>query len=230
MDEDIISNAEVDAICKDIENCIKEKTETKEIIKKAYNDALYQYAKTQFLRHFVADFMENGKIPSEIKDPKYLEIMDKNYERISSKPPYYFITLNPKPGVSFEDFAKLVEKQISKKGVRHYMYVYEIRNADFGGLHCHMLLETSIRPYDFKRSLKNTFKNVMIVDNPEILNIKNIQYDIVMDKVNYMLGQKKDSKQKGVELTEIWRGQCKILPYYESSPPFPCRATQKILD
>lgn len=198
------------------------------VAEKAYLDALGSFLKTAYQRQMVSDFATEGKLPYIPKDKKLLSLLEKQADQITSKPPYMFITVNPKLDTPLSLLKKKVEKFVSKVSVKKYYYVYEVRKEN-EGLHCHMLVEYSIRPYDFKRGAKSTFKNICDVNNPHCLNFKFIEENILPDKIDYMNGKKKDKKLAGVEFSVAYRKANNLLPSYESSPPFPCRATQDTL-
>lgn len=197
---------------------------------RAYKEAYLQFYKTLYTREIYQSFIETGKAPFEPNNDKLKELIQNTYNRISTKPTNIFLTINPRPEITFEELSKVVDKYLTRKFVVGYSYVYEIRKEDFSGLHCHILLKyQNIRPYDLKKNTKNSFKSICMVDNPEILNIKFIEDDVCLEKVNYMLGNKKDSKQSGVKATILWREKNNIKPIYDSTPPLSCRGAEKIL-
>lgn len=205
------------------------------MVKKARDDAIYQFFKTGFQRQFVSDFMEDGSLPLGIKLTKQLdEVMTRQFILNSTKSPYMLITINPKPGVEFTELDKVVKKVVRKKSIKHYEYVYEVRSQDddgkYIGLHCHILLEYHDKPHNFKRGIKNTCKNICNVDVPAILNFKYVTVEQIPDKHQYLLGEKKDAKLAGVNLTNEWREAAGIGAMYESNPPLPCRVTQEAIE
>lgn len=197
------------------------------INKKAYKEALHDFLKTAYKREMVRTFCQDGEMPYVPKDPTMKKMLENQRDTIATKPPYIFLTINPKED-NFAALQKAVNKFVKKKTITHYYYVYEVRKEN-EGLHCHMVLSYNCKPYEFKRSTKNTFKNVCDSSNPHCLNFKFIEQDIIKDKIAYMSGSKKDSKLKGVEFSKAYRKANNIMEYYESSPPFPCRATQKTI-
>lgn len=194
--------------------------------KKAYMDALQQVLKTSYQRQMVMNLTE-GILPYTPKDSVMLKMLQQQSDSISTKPPFMLVTVNPRQGVSFAELNKAVLKFVSKKSVGQYFYVYEVRKED-EGLHCHMLVQYTTKPYDFKRSTKSTFKNVCASNNPNILNFKFVSDENLQSKIEYLLGDKKDSKKAGVKYTKQYRATNKISDFYESSPPLPCRATQTL--
>jgi len=196
----------------------------KKTINKAYLDSLHQFYKTAFLKEHVRAFCEEGKTPNKLT-PELQIMMDNQANTLMTKPPYMLLTINPRPDVSLAQLKKVVEKIVSKKTITHYAYVYEVRKKD-SGLHCHMLLKYTDKPYSFQRGLKNTAKHICTVNHKEIFNMKYIEEDHVPEKISYFLGNKKDSKKAGVIDTVAYRKAQNLETMYESSPPLPCRATQ----
>lgn len=206
-----------------------ENKETDEkIIQKARKDALYQFYKTLFLREYVTNFQETGETPlNHLETEEMKKLVYSSANRLITKPPFAFITVNPRPDVTFEQFDKLVKKFVNRKIIQKYRYVYEIRNEKFEGMHTHILVEYICRPFDLKRNCKSTFKNICMFNNPEILNIKYINESIIPDKMMYQDGEKKSEKMNAVYHTREWRVMNNIESVYESTPPFSCRGAQK---
>lgn len=197
-----------------------------EIHLKAYKDATYQFLKQVYLREHVAQFMEDGSLPSLPNDDRMVELLEKARDRTITKPPYILLTVNAQPGISFEKFRTKVEKYVTRSIIDAYLYVYEVRATDGGGLHCHALLKYNCKPYDFKRNAKSTFKNVCAVNNPSVLNIRYVENDKVESKINYLLGHKCDKKRKSMEIIKAWREANNISAYFESNPRLPCRVAE----
>lgn len=205
-----------------------DKKELAAVNKKAYLAALEGFLKTAYQREMVRNFMDDGTLPYTPKDPVLRKMLENQANAVTTKPPYMMVTVNPRPGVEYAELSKTINKFIKKKSISQYFYVYEVRTEDTG-IHCHILLKYDIKPFDFKRSAKNTFKNICDSSNPSCLNFKFLEEDLLPQKVEYLLGHKKDSKKAGVTATDIWRKKNNISPYVESSPPFPCRATQEAI-
>ena len=193
--------------------------------KKAYLAALEGFLKTCYQREMVRGFMDSGKLPYTPKDEGLLKMLKDQAKAVTTKPPYMLVTVNTRPGSTYLELKKPVEKLLRSKSVSQYFYAYEITES--GHVHCHILLKYDIKPYDFKRSAKNTFKGICDTSNPNCLNFKFIDDETLPQKIDYLLGQKTDKKLKGVSITQKWRIENKIPAFIESSPPLPCRATQK---
>lgn len=197
----------------------KPNKEIQKYITKAYRDAIYDFYKHLFKHQFVADFMSEGNVPVEPTSEIYKEVVEKAKDRVTTKPVYVLLTINPKPGVSLKELAVKVEKFVQRCFIKSYMYVYEIREEGGGGLHCHMLLHYTCKPYDLKRASRSTFKELCDVNNPAILNQRFVEPEILQQKINYLKGDKQDKKKKAVEFTKAWRLQQNIKDVYESEHP-----------
>lgn len=200
------------------------------LIQKAYDEAAVSFYKKMFQATMYANFAEYGTVPEETTNPKFMQLIEDSLNRTMSKPPYMFITINPTSDVSLSRLRKKVEKFANRRIIANYFYTYEVREEN-KGLHVHMIVRyQNVRPYDFKLACKNTFKSVCDANNPHCLNLKQISEDVVQDKVNYLLGHKQDSKTPGVEASKKYRKDNDLEQFYDSSPPFPCRATQLSID
>lgn len=194
----------------------------KDIINKAYKDALYEFYKHAFKSQIVRNFLEEGTIPYQPDDPVQVELLHNAADAACTKSPYIFLTVNPRPEVSLEGFRKKIEKFVNRKCIDAYQYVYEVRKKEgeeYKGLHCHILLRYICKPYDFKRGAKNTFKTICDVNNPQILNFRYIDSNDLIQKINYMKGEKQDKKLPAVKLTQEYRKKFKLEDMYISKRP-----------
>ena len=107
-----------------------------------------------------------------------------------------FITINPRPDVTLDEFIKACNKFKSKVWIEDYIHVYEQRGTteqDSGkGFHSHILLwkPDSKKSHEVIRETKNTFKNICSIENPQILNIQNCKEEDIEKRTNYLIGQK----------------------------------------
>lgn len=200
----------------------------------AFEKAEKELITTAIKRQYVSDFCDEGKTPHEYPSKELNEILLKQSDKLIQKSPFMLLTINPRMGWLLGELKPLVEKFVKKKWIREYFYVYEVRRTPTKeidpGLHVHILLRYTGRPYDCKKSIKKMFASVCDTNNPEILNIKYIPETLLPEKIDYLLGRKKDSKHQGVLATVEYRKQNKLKPYYESSPPLTCRATNDLKD
>lgn len=134
---------------------------------------------------------------------------------------YVFITINPRPDVSFLIFRKKIEKLVNRKMFLKYLYVYEQRgtsNTDAGkGFHAHILAQRSLdyKPSWVEKNIKNTCKGLCDVNNNKLLNIQKIGEDFARDKKIYIMGQNKngEGKNQKQQLDIIWRNNLGIPSY-----------------
>lgn len=198
-------------------------SDLQKILRQSYLDALKKVSTQIFQRQFISNFMDSGNLPVDPNDSKVAELLSQASSSVVTKPPFMLVTINIRPGVTFEELDKKVQKFTRKKTVPRYFYVYEVRGPDDAGIHCHALVQYAGRPYDFRRSTKNTFKTVCDVNNPQILNFKFVDSEHLGSKIDYLMGEKKDSKLDGVEHSKNFRAKYSLEPFYESNPPLPCR-------
>jgi len=193
---------------------------------KCYENAKKKFLETAMLRTMVSKFATDGTEPfDQTVLPETRETLDYQNELFTTKSKYVFMTINPKPGITFSVLKKLIEKFVSKTFITQYYYVYEIRKAPDSGLHCHVLFHYTCRPADMKKSSQTLFNHVGDVKNPCCLNIKYIVEELIPQKISYMGGTKTVKKMAGVKATIEWREKNNILSYYESNPPLTCRVT-----
>lgn len=192
----------------------------KEKILKAYYESVYETYKTAFKRQMINDFCTEGKLPCVVESKVMNDLLQKQAAILMVKPPYLFITINPAKD-DLEALQKVVAKIIKKKTVSDYHYVYEVRKEN-KGLHVHMLLKYDDKPYNFKRGVKSTCKNICQSNNPNILNFKFIDEDKIQSKIDYMNGSKKDSKLPGVRASLVFRKENDLNSFYTNmkiTPP-----------
>lgn len=93
-----------------------------------------------------------------------------------------------------------------------YIYTFEQRSKteEFSGIHCHLLVKPieTRRFGDIKRDLKKIFINYVNVDNMHCLYMKPCNEKLLVDKVNYIVGNKFDEdKHELVENDKNFRKQ-----------------------
>lgn len=187
----------------------------------AENQAAKFFTKTLHLKAMTDNLITNGVSPLPVTD----EVKEVTLLRYNKRSDYCLLTVNPKPEVTLEEFKKSIQKMLKKKTIPVYFQVYEVRKGE-SGLHSHILLRYTCSSHSFMRSTKSTFKNICDVNNSAILNFKFIAPELLQDKLSYLLGVKQTKKLKGVDDTKAYRKKYNLLDFHESSPPFPCRATQ----
>lgn len=188
-------------------------------IEKSYRNAIVKFYEHNFLHQFIADFMESGKVPVIPLDPMQVKLLDAASNRLSTKPRTILLTINPRPGITFQELNKAVIKFTKRKIIEAFKYVYEVRKSDNSGLHCHVLLTYTCKPYDFGRAARSTFKHVCEVNNKHILNIRYVEDEDIISKIEYLKGKKTDAKLDGVQYTKNWRQENDIQDIYQSEQP-----------
>ncbi len=138
---------------------------------------------------------------------------------------YCYLTINPKPEITFINFKKKIFQLLNTKVFADHLAVFEQRGTlenDLGkGFHSHILfkrhtpLNEGLPPSNIKRNLKQSFSAICDVNNPKIFNIQFIGEEFACDKHEYIIGHKtgegKDLKQTG---DAQWRKINNIEPYY----------------
>lgn len=134
---------------------------------------------------------------------------------------HLFITVNPPPTLSLNDFLNQIDKTMTKNWIDSYVYVIEQRGEnenDIGkGVHTHILLKLTKhkKQSEITREIKNTWKKVLDVDNYHILNIKYIDDLEQKRKQNYILGTKTESVKHLKQAYDIiFRKNNKLQKYY----------------
>ncbi|AXH79108.1 MAG: putative replication initiation protein [Circular genetic element sp.] len=136
---------------------------------------------------------------------------------------WLWLTINPKPEISFRDFQKSIEKVANRRMFQEYLYVYEQRSTTLNeagkGFHAHLLLRRDIKYKQCKviSNLKNSFKNICDTNNHMIFNYHWLPEEYRADKKEYILGTKtEDGKDEKQIIDKLWRKlpEINILPYY----------------
>lgn len=122
--------------------------------------------------------------------------------------PYWFVTINPKPGVSLKELHDKIVDVLSNPYITDQLWSYEIRQAPDLGLHAHMFFRCGFLDDNFcKRKIKAPFVPD-ICGNLKAVHIRWIDIDEVKSVQAYI---RKDtvskSKSKANEATLQWREQ-----------------------
>lgn len=153
--------------------------------------------------------------------------LQKNLEKGTKVPlEYLFMTVNPKPSISFEQFKGKIFKILKTSLFSQHIAVFEQRGTleqgDVGrGFHAHILfkrhlpLDTGLPPSNLKQKLKQSLTRYCDVKNNSCLNLQFVGEDFAYDKYNYIIGSKtddgKDLKQKA---DVVWRKQNFLEKFY----------------
>jgi len=158
----------------------------------------------------------------------------KNLEKSTKIPlEFVFLTINPRPSITFEKFKQKVFKLLSSSLFSDHCAVFEqrgtVETGDVGrGFHAHILfkrhlpLDKGLPPSNIKRNLKQSFANYCDTNNDNIFNIRFVGEDFAFDKLDYIKGTKtgigKDLIKKDVkQLADVvWRKENNLEPFYGS--------------
>lgn len=147
-------------------------------------------------------------------------IISEKSEKMENSEKFFWITINPRPGVSLPELMKVQEKMISKKWIQSYAYVYE--NTDKGHIHTHTLIKAEYEPSRARKEIASTAKSICDVSNVHIFKFVVLDAEKAKQKLSYMLGNKKPNKMQGVDLTTKWRVENHLKKIYSSKVPLSC--------
>lgn len=138
---------------------------------------------------------------------------------------YLFLTVNPHPVATLEEFRNALEKMVKKVWVNSWLYVLEQRGTTIEeagkGFHAHIIIKkpTDKVPSHCIRELVTCFKNTCDVSNPHCFNTKWIDQPEFSRKLGYLLGRKEytetDRKDLKQEMDRYWRDNASISNYYK---------------
>lgn len=154
------------------------------------------------------------------------------YKRLEEKTetefrPYIWLTLRPQ-NVTFKEFKKCVDKLMSKKWIKNYMYVYEqvgMTHEEVGkGFHAHFIIYKGTKKQsDCTREIHNTVKHVIDLDDKQSwrwCNINFIPEKFRNTKIKYIYGKKEYTDQNAKNIKQyfdrIFRDQNGLEQYYKS--------------
>lgn len=142
-------------------------------------------------------------------------------EDIQQKSPYIFLTINPNPHITLNDFIKTCEKMMSKPWIEKYLYCFEQRGEtleDCGkGFHFHAIIEKpSNKSYKhIIREMASSANRLCDTSNYHFYNLKNISIEEKERKIVYITGKKADeAKHKKQEMDIPFREKNKLKSYY----------------
>jgi len=147
-------------------------------------------------------------------------VMLKEKSAIKKNNGYIWVTINPKPSVSLQEFKTLIYKILTKTCFTGHLAVFEQRGTieadNLGkGFHAHILFKRNLtyKPTKCITNLKQSCKKVVDnVNNPQLLNIKIIGNEFATDKEEYIIGMNKTGEGKGEkqEADKAWRAKEKL--------------------
>lgn len=193
-------------------------------LQEVYEAEKLLFIKTKF-RELIKKEWNEGLIYKDFKE-FYDEEIGKN-----DNTSYFWITVNPKPSITFKELEKEVDRYVKRTFIKSYIYVYEQRaskenSKDIGeGLHCHLLIErdmsANVSPYDIQKRTRIAFKNICDSQNKSILHFKQMPEEYIIDKFNYITNKNLDDehldKLQKQEYDKIWRKTNLIKNIYASN-------------
>lgn len=130
----------------------------------------------------------------------------------------YWITINPKPDISFDYFRNLIiERLFDRVIMKGAVCAFEQRSkeAPYSGVHCHILVDKRMGPKKMFTRIFNTVNH--IVGNPKHVDIREYPYTYREEKLDYLRGKKWDpAKDPSVQATLQWRKDNNISDLYEA--------------
>lgn len=169
------------------------------------------------------EFIELNEPDSMIKDGYDFLGECKNARELLKPQPevdFFFITVNPKPGITLDFLHKHIKNFITRKPVKNYLYNFEQRGESEEkvgeGLHCHMLITweraASRRVRQF---VSESFKRCVGANNNNILNIHKITGEMYVDKLEYLQGKKWDAdKDDKIKMDRSFRQKNNLIDIY----------------
>lgn len=168
------------------------------------------------------EWAESRKIKNETigEDRAQQELAFRDYlvseksEKKGKSEKFFWVTINPKPGVELPTIIRSVSKMYKKKWIDCYAYVYE--NTEKGHIHSHGLIKCKYESARARKELCNSVKDICDVHNVHCFKFVILDKEKAYQKMVYMCGQKKSEKMANVKLTEEWREKEMIKPIYTS--------------
>lgn len=181
--------------------------------KKALERVVSQY----YYNHF-------NKLIMEEKVEEILPLFVRIKEELNSeegKTNFVFVNVNPAPNHQLLDFQKVIEKAMTKKFIKSYLYVLEQRaetEEEMGkGFHTHIIIEIDeTKSYSQAvKELARTFSVVCDTSNIHLFSCQKIKENDINKRRNYILGEKSDeTKHLKQKIDKVWRKEYFLRDYY----------------
>jgi len=141
-------------------------------------------------------------------------VVSQKSERLGKSEKFFWITVNPAKGTSLPDIIRSVTKMYRKKWVTSYTYVYE--NTADNHIHSHGLIKATYEASRARRECASSVKNICLTSSTNCFKFVELDEEKAKQKMNYMLGKKQSKKMDNVLLTEKWRLDEMLAPFYSS--------------
>ncbi len=154
-----------------------------------------------------------------------LELLKKNENPINQ---WIWLTIRPPEFVTFMEFKKQVDKMLTKKWLKTYLYVYEqtgVNEKELGkGKHLHILINRHNKKQSHAETeIRNTFKAWFDYDKPEAhhyFNYMNIHENFIKIKIANMLGNKESTSENNKYIKQhydrLFRKKMYLKDFYKS--------------
>lgn len=159
---------------------------------------------------------------------KIAKLLHEDYQEVTNAVAtnWYFITIRPKPGVTFYEFYHLVDKYVQRKCINSFTLTFEQKDPEGSGkgFHCHIVTDTKHRSKaECLRDTISTFNKVCADNCIDVKPTRNPK-DIVN---KYMIAYESDDGHKIATKAgdAIWRSKMKLADIYENQldvvyPPY----------
>jgi len=139
----------------------------------------------------------------------------------SKKLNYIFLTINPNPLITLQEFISVITKMMTKPWIEQYLYAYEQRGETLeecgGGFHFHAIIEKpSNKSYiHILNEFKSSGNKVCNTSCIKFFNIKQMSEEEKTRKIPYIVGRKADpSKWLKQDMDIPFRQRNNLLSYY----------------
>lgn len=143
--------------------------------------------------------------------------MAEKSEKIGKSEKFFWITVNPRLEVDLPTLVKTVQKAYKKKWAQNYAYVFETTRNNH--IHSHGLVKANYEAARARKEFVNSFKDICDITNVHCFKFVILDEAKAKQKLEYMFGNKKDSKKEDVELTIAWRKENHLEDIYLGEGP-----------
>lgn len=148
------------------------------------------------------------------------DLYNEKIKRKEMKKPFYFITLNPKPDVDFNEFKSAVDDITTWSWVELMTYAFEQRGTTIetagNGFHAHIIIEKyNIEFGKMRTQIRNKFSKFCL-NNENCINIQKKKREWLKDKIDYIKGKNKSGDGKDIkqDIDIYWRKKLQLKEFY----------------
>lgn len=175
------------------------------------------------LNNEIIEFKEVLKISQALSEA-FREV---HIDNLMNNKQYYFITVRPRPEITFDKFYHLVKRFTERKCIEEYTLSFEqkgtIEQNNIGfGFHVHICAKTTHRSKgECLRDCKSTFMCLCAENCIKVEPTKNPQ--TIID--NYLVEYKSEDGHKEITKTSdsLWRQQMGLAHLYRQDDPLPLK-------